>query len=145
MHRQRWCPAGRVKTMLSNITAGTLKGLFPRFQLASFLRRHYPDQVLGYDLSLCAAIAQFWHPLIEICREVSVNWCGNKIICVFFAMIQLLTHKLSVKVIPTERSDEESRKLQTVSSFTTFRMNTSVGDGVICHRLFCSTAPFPLR
>jgi len=50
-----------------------------RFQFL-FLRRHYPDQVLGYDLSLCAASADnFRHPVIEICREGSANFAACKI------------------------------------------------------------------
>ena len=50
-----------------------------RFQFL-FLRRHYPDQVLGYDLSLCTANADnFRHPVIEICREGNANFVVGKI------------------------------------------------------------------
>ena len=52
-----------------------------RFQFL-FLRRHYPDQVLGYDLSLFVDVALdnlFRHPLIEICCEGSANFAACKI------------------------------------------------------------------
>ena len=43
-----------------------------------FLRRHYPDQVLGYDLSLCDASAYSWAPRIrKRCKVREKNVIGK--------------------------------------------------------------------
>ena len=68
---------------LNRLTFATLR--FQLFFSVLSLRRHYPDQVLGYDLSLCAASADnFRHPVLEICCEGSECRCNGKINFYFF-------------------------------------------------------------